>query len=106
MADPDRVVRLERWFENRNVGTVQYIFSYPEYLYLRNRNSIFADMVAGSDNLGLVVVISDAYWQRRFRRDPAVLDRVVEIDGTRFTIVGVAARGFMSTAVDDPFTQF
>jgi len=30
VADPERVVRLERWFESRNLGDVQYAFSYPE----------------------------------------------------------------------------
>ncbi len=41
-----------------------------------------------------VVVLSHAYWQRRFHGDPAVVGRTVAINGTPFTIVGVAPPGF------------
>ena len=41
-----------------------------------------------------VVVLSDAYWARRFGRDPGVVGRSVRFKGTPFTIVGVAPRGF------------
>lgn len=37
-----------------------------------------------------VVVISDAWWRRQFGGDPAALGRVVFLNGTAFTIVGVA----------------
>jgi putative ABC transport system permease protein len=43
------------------------------------------------------VIISDAYWQRRFDRDPSVVGRTLEIDtfrGGSFTIVGVMPPGF------------
>src|SRR5206468_4223272 len=33
-------------------------------------------------------------WQHRFRGDSSVVGRVVRINGTEFTITGVAARGF------------
>src|SRR5271165_1617519 len=48
VADPNRVVRFERWFESRSLGNVQYAFSYPEYLYCRDHNTAFASLVAGS----------------------------------------------------------
>ena len=41
-----------------------------------------------------VAVLSDAYWTRRFGRDPAVIGRSFRLKGTAFTIVGVAPRGF------------
>jgi predicted permease len=43
-----------------------------------------------------VAVISDAFWARRFGRDPAVVGRSVRLKGTAFVIVGVARRGFAS----------
>ncbi len=46
-----------------------------------------------------VAVISDGYWQRRFGRDAAVLNRVIRISGTPITIVGVAAPGFFGEEV-------
>ncbi len=48
VADPDRVVRFERWFESRGVGNRQYLFSFPEYLYCRDHQDAFADLVAAS----------------------------------------------------------
>ena len=57
VADPDRVVRLERWFEHPSLGDVQYAFSYPEYVYCRDHNSVFASMVAGSYNVSAVARI-------------------------------------------------
>ena len=41
-----------------------------------------------------VVILSDAFWQRRFNADSAVLGRSVSIDGDPFTIVGVVPAGF------------
>ena len=41
-----------------------------------------------------VAVISDAFWTRRFGRDPAAVGRTVRLRGTAFVIVGVARRGF------------
>ena len=40
------------------------------------------------------VVLSDAYWRRRFNTDPAVIGRQIKINTQPFTIVGIAARGF------------
>ena len=57
VADPDRVLRLERWFEHPNHGTIQYAFSYPEYVYCRDHNGVFASVVAGSYDQGVVARI-------------------------------------------------
>ncbi len=57
VADPDRVVRLERWFDHPNVGDIQYAFSLPEYLYCRDRNAAFSGMVAGSFGFGVLAWI-------------------------------------------------
>ena len=40
------------------------------------------------------VILSHAYWQRRFAGDPAVIGRALRINAQPFTIVGVAAEGF------------
>jgi predicted permease len=36
-----------------------------------------------------VAVISEGYWQSRFGSDPAILNRVVHVNGKPFTIVGI-----------------
>ena len=41
-----------------------------------------------------VVVLSDALWQRRFNRDPSILNRNIALNGESFTVVGVMPRGF------------
>jgi putative ABC transport system permease protein len=39
-----------------------------------------------------VAVLNHAYWMREFRNDPSAIGRVIEINGTAYTIVGVAPR--------------
>jgi predicted permease len=48
-----------------------------------------------------VTVLSDALWKGQFASDPDVIDRTVTINGTPFTIVGVAPPGFTGIAYAD-----
>lgn len=48
VADPSRVVRLERWFVHGWRGDMQYAFSWPEYLYTREHQGVFSNLVATS----------------------------------------------------------
>ncbi|HJY27129.1 MAG TPA: ABC transporter permease, partial [Pyrinomonadaceae bacterium] len=41
-----------------------------------------------------VVVLSDALWQRRFNRDPSIINRAITLNGESFVIIGVMPRGF------------
>ena len=41
-----------------------------------------------------VAVVSHAFWTRRFGRDPAILGKVVHVNGTPVTIVGVLSPAF------------
>ncbi len=43
------------------------------------------------------VVLSHAYWQRRFNGDGSVIGRTVRINAQPFTIVGVAGEGFLGS---------
>jgi len=47
------------------------------------------------------VVISYDWWTRRFRQDPAIVGRQVQLEGVIFTIVGVTTPGFVG--VSDPW---
>ncbi|AHG92300.1 permease (plasmid) [Gemmatirosa kalamazoonensis] len=49
------------------------------------------DSVPGASALA---VLSHESWQRRFAGDPTVVGRTVRVNGSRFTIVGVAPPGF------------
>lgn len=44
-----------------------------------------------------VLVMSYAFWQRRFAGAPDVVGRTLSVNGTPFTVVGVARRGFFGT---------
>ena len=41
-----------------------------------------------------VVVLSDALWQRRFNRDPSIINRNITLNGELFIVIGVMPRGF------------
>jgi len=43
---------------------------------------------------GTVTVIGYGMWQRRFGGDPGIIGRVLRVNGTPFTIVGVMPRGY------------
>jgi len=40
------------------------------------------------------ILISEAFWERQFNRDPGVLDRVMELPGYRLHVIGVLPRAF------------
>ena len=48
-----------------------------------------------------VVVITDAYWQRKFGRDPKAVGQTILIDGVPVTIVGVSPPGFVGATVGE-----
>ncbi|HYL75786.1 MAG TPA: ABC transporter permease [Bryobacteraceae bacterium] len=45
-----------------------------------------------------VIVLSFPFWQRRFNSDPLILGRVLKLNKTDFTIVGVTPKEFIGTA--------
>ena len=44
-----------------------------------------------------VVVLSYSYWQQRFSGDPSIIGKIVKINDTAFTVIGVAPRQFVGT---------
>jgi putative ABC transport system permease protein len=44
-----------------------------------------------------VAIISYGMWQRRFAGDPAIIGRDITLNGHKFAIIGVAAKGFRGT---------
>ncbi|MCA1559273.1 MAG: ABC transporter permease [Acidobacteria bacterium] len=49
-----------------------------------------------------VVIISHGLWQRRFGSDPAIVNRVISLDGDPWTIVGVLPREFAPQLMPRP----
>jgi putative ABC transport system permease protein len=48
VRNTDRLVRFERWFGSGARGNIQYFFSYPEYVYYRDRGDALSDLIAAS----------------------------------------------------------
>jgi predicted permease len=48
----------------------------------------------GPQGANALVVLSYECWRRRFQSDPRIVGRAVRLNGTEFTITGVAPRGF------------
>ena len=128
-------------------------FSYPEYVAVRDFNSVFSGLVAyswilvemdtaarGADSVeveeanGLfvsgnyfsvlggeaalgrtfateedpttgsqpVIVLSHAFWERRLHSDPAVVGKIVKLNGISLTVVGIARQDFVGTEPQAP----
>ncbi|HMH16284.1 MAG TPA: ABC transporter permease [Edaphobacter sp.] len=48
----------------------------------------------GAPSTGAVAIISDGLWQRSFGRSPSVIGKVISVNMTPVTIIGVNPRGF------------
>jgi predicted permease len=48
----------------------------------------------GAPATGAVAIISDEFWQRSFGRSPSVIGKVIDVNTTPVTIIGVNPRGF------------
>src|SRR5262247_2803273 len=46
-----------------------------------------------------VVVLSHAFWARRFGADPAILNKALTVNGTLMTVIGVSREGFRGVQV-------
>jgi predicted permease len=46
-----------------------------------------------------VVVLSNAFWRRRFGADPSIVGKTIRIDGYPMTVVGITLAGFQGTEV-------
>ena len=59
------------------------------------------DRNPGADS---VAVISYPFWKREFSGDPRVLGQAMKLNGTAFTVIGIAPESFTGTSVDAPVT--
>ena len=49
-----------------------------------------------------VVVISDAFWRKRFGADPNLIGQTVTLNGFPLTVIGIAARDFNGMILEEP----
>jgi predicted permease len=80
------------------VAAIQASGSYFATLGVRPaRGRLFDPTDDALPNGNDVVVLSYAYWQRRYAGDPSVVGRQVVVDNQPLTIIGVTPRGFNGT---------
>jgi predicted permease len=53
-----------------------------------------------------LVILSYAFWQKRFAGDPSILNRSVRVNAQPMTVIGVAQRGFQGVEVGRPVDIF
>lgn len=49
-----------------------------------------------------VVVLGHGLWHRRFGGDPGLIGRTIDLNGRKFTVIGVAPKGFLGARVLEP----
>jgi predicted permease len=76
-----------------------------DYFHLLGVGALAGRVLNEEDNLKRgghpVVVISHSYWQRRFGSDRSAVGRTFTLNGSPYTIVGIAARDFFGTVVGE-----
>ena len=82
LAEPDVVPTLVVTY-----GTLQALGVQPEF----GRWFSQADDTPGSPE---TVILTYAYWQRRFGGDPSVVGRTLTVDAEPHTVIGVMPAGF------------
>ena len=74
------------------------------YEFLGVKPAIGRLIEPGDDTAGgaSVAVLGYGFWQRQFSGDPGVLGKVIQIEGSPFTVIGVTPAGFGGAEVDYP----
>lgn len=66
----------------------------------------FSPQEFGTDEASPVMVLSYAFWQREFNSDPNAIGKVLRINGTAFTIIGVTPSEFTGTSIFPQIPDF
>jgi predicted permease len=64
------------------------------YFHLLRLAPVRGRFFTPADDRDPVVVVSEPFWRREFGADPTAVGRDLLVEGTRFTIIGIAPRGF------------
>ncbi|MEO7963618.1 MAG: ABC transporter permease [Gemmatimonadaceae bacterium] len=104
-----RADRIDARFDNSSKGDPDHPRSrYVSGNYFRvlGVSAQQGRVMDGSEDAALgaapVVVISDAFWKRKFDSDPAVVGRSITLNGNGFTIIGVSQPNFSGEIVGAP----
>jgi predicted permease len=98
LADTERSEELRVHVVSANYFSTLGVRPHAGRFFLRDE-----DVVPGRN---LVVVLSHSFWQRRFNADPRFVGTVLKLNGSPFTILGVAAPGFQGAKAGWPVDVF
>jgi hypothetical protein len=80
--------------------SIEYVT--PNYFEFLGIHAATGRSISAADRNTPHLVISDLWWESAFQRDPDVIGQGVEIQGTMFTIIGVAPPGFAGAVPVQP----
>ena len=70
----------------------------PNYFALAGVTAAFGDLLRRGEGelkgAAPTVVLSHQYWQRRFGGDPSIVGQPITLNGSTFTVIGVAPETF------------
>ncbi len=67
---------------------------------------LFSDSDDTAENANPVVVLGYQYWQRKFALSPSIIGHEVRLNGSPFTVVGIAPAGFEGDVVGDDMSLY
>ncbi len=100
VASADSVVRLRRTLQSGFIGDNQYLFSYPEYSNLRDRQTVFQSVIAATGPVKILIAATgeDSHGNNQWK--PAVAQIV---SGSYFGALGITPEiGRLFTSEKDP----
>jgi predicted permease len=103
VAAVSNIAGMQLELEGRNAerGTVQLVSG--EYFELLKQRPQRGRLLTGNDNITAgahpVAVISDSYWRRQLSASDNAVGSSLTVNGTVFTVVGIAERQFFGTTL-------
>jgi len=92
----DTVVRIKRWFVSGSRGDDQYAFSYPEYAFYREHNSLFTSMVAASWPVRVFAALPNGLESNRFPEPEKATTQLVSANYfSALSVPVLAGRAFL-----------
>ena len=92
----DTVMRIKRWFVSGSRGDDQYAFSYPEYIFYRERGSLFTSMVAASWPVRVFAALPNAAESNRFGEPEKATAQLVSANYfSALSVPALAGRTFL-----------
>lgn len=106
LAAMSRVARMRTQLPGSELESSNVQLVTGEYFAVLGLRPVLGRLLSADDNRQMgahpVAVISEAYWHRRFGGNADALGREVSLNGTRFTVVGVASVGFSGVWLESP----